>query len=189
MSRILSKNWPLIGIAILALTVFFYMGRSRKEAVRKPVLPGVATEGAKLEDIHFTHEGADEKVRWSLDAKEVLFSEDRNRVSFNRFHLKLEPENRPAVHLEGMNGQYDKEAGKLLLTGDLKGRTEDGYTIATEAAVYSHKEGKLTTDEAVLIDGPLFSVEGQGLSFDVATEHLEIKSRVKTLVKGRSWIS
>jgi LPS export ABC transporter protein LptC len=190
MYKLLSKNWPLFGIGLLVLTVSFYMmARSRKEVVRKPALPGVMAEGVKLEDIHFTQEGGDDRVKWSLDAKEVRFSEDRNRITFTQFRLKLEPEDKPVVHLEGRNGHYDKTLGKLLLTGDLRGRTEDGYTIVTEAATYNQKEGKLTTDEAVFIQGPLFSVEGEGLAYDVATEVLEIKSKVKTQIKGRSWIS
>jgi LPS export ABC transporter protein LptC len=189
-SRFLSKNWPLLGIVFLVLTVsFFMMDRSRKEVVRKPALPGDVPEGVKLEDVHFTQEGGDDRVKWSLDAKEVRFSEDRSRITFTQFRLKLEPENRPVVYLVGKTGHYDKTLGELLLTGDLRGRTEDGYTIVTEAATYYQKEGKLTTDEAVFIQGPLFSVEGQGLEYDVDNEVLEIKSKVKTQVSGRSRIS
>lgn len=183
------KNWPLIGIALLLVTVFFYMGRSRKEVAQSPVHPGAAAEGVRLEDIRFTQEGADDRVRWSLDAKEVRLSEDRNQVSFTRFKLRLESENRPVVHLEGENGHYDKVSGRLLLSGELRGRTEDGYTIVTEKAEYSQKDGKLTTDEEVIIQGPHFSVQGQGLAYDIATEVLEIKSNVKTRVDGRSWLS
>lgn len=189
MSKMFKKNWPLFGILILLITVFFYMGRSRKEVARNPVLPGVAAEGVKLEDIRFTHEGVDDRVRWSLNAKEVRLSEDRKQLSFTEFKLKLEPENRPVVHLEGKSGHYDKVAGKLLLAGELRGRTEDGYTISTEKAEYNQKEGKLTTDEEVFIQGPQFSVQGHGLAYDVATEFLEIKSKVTTQVKGGSWIS
>jgi LPS export ABC transporter protein LptC len=190
MSSFIKKNWPLLGIAILVITVFSYLGRSRKEIVRKPSMPGVvSSEGVKLEDIHFTHESAAEGVRWTLDAREVKISEDKNQISFTDFMLKIEPRDRYVIHLEGKAGHYDKSAGQLLLRGDLRGRTEDGYTIATESAVYNQNEGRLTSDEAVAIKGPAFSVEGRGLSYDVASEVLEIKSDVKTQITGKSWIS
>lgn len=189
MSAFLRKNWPLLGIAILVVTVLFYLGRSRKEVVGEPALPGVAAEGVKLENMHFTHESTGEGVRWTLDAQEVKISEDRHQISFTNFLLKLEPQNRQVVHLEGKTGHYDKTAGRLLLRGDLRGRTEDGYTLATESAVYNQNEGRLTSDEQVSITGPFFSVEGRGLAYDVGAEVLEIKSDVKTKITGESWIS
>lgn len=189
MSAFLRKNWPLVGIAALILTVFFYLGRSHKEVVGKPVLPGPTEEGVKLENIHFTQEGASDGLRWTLDAKEVRISEDRQRVSFTDFQLKLEPANRQVFHLEGKSGQYDKTAGQLLLCGGLRGRTDDGYTIVTESATFNQNEGMLTTDESVSISGPALTIEGRGLAYDVAKEVLEIKSEVKTQMNGRLWIS
>lgn len=188
MSAFLKKNWPLFGIAILVVTVFFYMGRSRKEAVPKPVPAGAAAEGVKLEDIHFTNESTAEGVRWTLDAKEVRISEDKQQISFTNFLLKLEPPNRQPVFLEGKSGHYDKSAEQLLLSGDLRGRTE-GYTISTESAVFDQKEGRLTSDEPVFITGPFFSLEGRGLAYDMATEVLQVKSDVITRITGKSWIS
>jgi len=189
MSAFLRKNWPLVGIALLILTVLFYLGRSNKEVVGKPALPVPTEEGVKLEDIHFTNESTGEGLRWTLDAKEVRISEDRQKISFTQFRLRLEPQNRQTVHLEGKNGQYDKAGGRLVLSGGLRGQTEDGYTIVTESAVFHQNEGMVTTDEAVSITGPLFSVEGRGLSYDVTREVLEIKSEVKTQMNGKPWVS
>lgn len=190
MNRFIRKNWPLLCIAIIVLTVFFYLGRSRKEVVGKAVMPEIPAEGGKLEDIHFTHEGTEEDgVRWSLDAKEVRFSEDRQQISFTTFKLRLEPQNRPAVHLEGKSGHYNRTAGQFLLSGNLCGRTDDGYTIVTESALYDQQKRRLTTEDAVSITGPVISLEGRGLAYDVATETLEIKSDVKTVFSGRSWNS
>jgi len=189
MSAFLRKNWPLVGIALLILTVIFYLGRSHEEVIGKPILPGVTAEGVKLEDIHFTNESTGDGLRWTLDAKEVRISEDRQKISFTQFRLKLEPQNRQSVHLEGKNGQYDKAGGLLTLSGGVRGQTEDGYTIVTESAVFHQNEGRLTADEAVSITGPLLSVEGRGLSYDVAREVLEIKSEVKTQMNGKPWVS
>lgn len=189
MSKFLNKNWPLIGVALLVLIVALYLGRSRKEVVKKHILSDlVSSEGVKLEDIHFTHESAGEGVKWAMDAREVKISEDGQRISFTSFRLRLEPPNRPVVHLEGREGRYDKATGEIHLRGDLRGRTEDGYTFSTESAVYSQKEGRLATDAPVSITGPLFSLEGVGLTYNVAEEKLAINAKVSTMISGK-WIT
>ncbi|MEW6668873.1 MAG: LPS export ABC transporter periplasmic protein LptC [Thermodesulfobacteriota bacterium] len=182
MSKFVRKNWPLVVIGLLILSVLFYVGRPGRDVVRKPITPDASAVGTKLEDIHYTHEGSKDGIRWTLDAKEVRISENREQYAFTTFRLKLEPPDKAAVHLEGNNGHYDKAAGRLTLSGDLKGRTEDGYTFATERAVFSQTEGRLSTEEPVLITGPLLTVEGRGLNYNVATETLEIGSAVTTLI-------
>ncbi|MBN2123108.1 MAG: LPS export ABC transporter periplasmic protein LptC [Deltaproteobacteria bacterium] len=185
MTKFLKKNWPLVCIALLLLTVGLFMVRSRKEMSKKPAAVETASsEGVKLADIHLTDEGADKDVRWTLDAKEVTISEDKQNVAFTSFSLRLEPSKGPVINLSGETGRYDRGAGVLHLGGALRGRTADGYAIATERAVYSHKEGRLVTEDPVHITGPFFSVEGEGLTYDIATETLEIRSKVNTLIRG-----
>jgi LPS export ABC transporter protein LptC len=189
MKRFFRKHWPLVGIALLILTVGFYLGRARKEIVRKPVLADVASgEAVKLADIHFTQHTPGGGMKWTLDAREVTISLDRQRFSFNDFRLKLEPQNRPSVELEGKRGDYDKASGEIKVRGDLRGQTENGYTIMTDQAVFKQKEGLLETDEPVRITGPSLSVEGTGLRYRVETEDLNIHSDVTTRIDVRSLI-
>jgi LPS export ABC transporter protein LptC len=180
MSKFIRKNWPLVIIGLLIFSVLVYVGRPGKVVVRKPIAPE-STVGVKLEDIHYTHEGSKDGIRWTLDAQEVRISENREQFAFTTFRLKLEPPDKAPLHLEGKNGHYDKAAGRLTLSGDLRGRTEDGYTFATERIVFNQAEGQLTTEDPVQITGPMLSVEGRGLNYDVATETLEIGSAVTTL--------
>ena len=189
MKKFLRKHWPLVGIAMLILMVGFYLGRARKEIVRKPIVAdGASGDAVKLADIHFTQHTPGEGMKWTLDAKEVTVSLDRQRFSFNDFRLKLEPQNRPSVELEGKRGDYDKVSGVIKARGDLRGQTEDGYTIMTEQAVFKQKEGRLETEEKVKITGPFLSVEGKGLSYSVETEDLSIHSDVTTRIDVRSLI-
>ena len=143
--------------------------------------PEASAVGMKLEDIHYTHEGSKDGIRWILDAEEVKISKNREQFEFTTFRLKLEPPGKAALHLEGKSGHYDKAAGRLTLSGDLRGRTEDGYTFVTERVVFYQAEGHLTTEDPVQITGPFLSVEGRGLDYHVATETLEIGSAVTTL--------
>ena len=189
MKKFLSKHWPLIGIAILLITVGFYLGSSRKENVWKAVEAGKGyAEAVKLADIHFTQQTPDERMKWTLDARDVTVSLDRERFSFSDFRLKLEPHDRSSVEIEGTKGDYDRVSGNINAYGGVCGRTENGYTIMTERAVFRQKVGLLETEEPVKITGPFFSVEGKGLSYSVEGEELRIHSNVSTRIEARSLI-
>jgi len=172
----------------LALVVF-YLVEARKGAVRHPALADAdPEESLKLQDIHFSQSTPDKAVKWVLDASEVRISKDQRLVSFSNFRLRLEPDNKPAVELEGKRGDYDKSSGNIFLYGDLKGRTDSGYVILTERATFRQKQGDLETDDPVKIIGPFFSVEGRGLYFNVETETLRILSDATTTIKDGSLI-
>jgi LPS export ABC transporter protein LptC len=183
MSFFLKKYWPLMGVAILVVVVGFYLVQAQRNSPRKPVEPDVSTEeGLKLEDIHFTQDSPDDKVKWVLDAKEARLSKDKEVISFHRFRLRLEPQKRPRVELEGERGEYYRTSGEIRLQGGLKGTTEDGYSMVTQSAVYLDKQGRLETKDPIKITGPFFCVEGQGLQLNVEKETVQILSDVTALI-------
>lgn len=184
MWKFIRKNWPLVVVFLLVCSVLLYVGRSGKEDVRKPVASDASPSGVKLEDIHYTHEGSKDGIRWILDAQEVRISQNREQFAFTAFRLRLEPPDKAAVHLEGKNGHYDKAAGLLTLSGDLRGHTDDGYTFGTERMVFNQTEGHLSTEDPVQITGPSIKVEGKGLNYHVNAETLEIGSAVTTLISS-----
>jgi len=184
MKKIFKKQWPLLGIGALilfvAVNVFlaqrgFISGSDSSEKGGR--------EGFRFKDIHYEHSDPDAKVTWLLDALEVTTSKDRRFMSFRNFRLQVRPQDKSHVELTGENAEYDRETGEVVLQGDLKGKTDNGYTFETESAVYNQKKGDLRTDEPVVISGPMFFVRGRGMSFDVNRKILRIHSDVTTSVK------
>jgi LPS export ABC transporter protein LptC len=183
MNKLMKKHWPLAGIALLILVVSFYFFRSLEEITKKPILPGVSLEeGFSLKDIHYTQDNPDEGTRWMLDAKEAKISKDRQVVSFRHFRLKLEPQNSPSIEIQGESGSYDKGSGEISLRENLKGRTDNGYSIVSEHILYQEKEDYIKTGYPVKITGPSFSVEGKGLYVDLKRETLRISANVTTVI-------
>ena len=114
----------MILMGILLVVVSYYLIKGRHEILQGQVLTDMfSEEGIKLENISYTQTSPDEGVKWNLDAKEAKFSKDRQFITFSDFRLKLEPENRPSVELEGKRGDYDKNSGEINLHGDLQGYT------------------------------------------------------------------
>ena len=183
MKRLIAKIWPLLGIVILAAVVFFYLQKSQmeKERIRQPIVTEADLEGGiTLSDIHYTQDDPDQGMQWVLDAEKVRFSPDRTYFSFESFHLKLFPEDRPSLELEGDRGDFNKATGEIRLTGNLQGHSVNGYRIFADHLLYDHEKGILTTDEPVRITGPFFAVSGRGLYFNVQEEYLRMTSGVTT---------
>jgi len=173
---------------VLALVAFYLVG-SRNGISRNPVFAVIdPEEGLKLKEIHFSQNNPEKAVKWVLDASEVRVSKDQRIISFSDFRLRLEPDNRQAIELRGKRGDYDKDSGRISLSGDLKGRTDDGYEILTESATFTQNEGDLKTDDPVKIIGPFFTVEGRGFNFNIERETFTILSEAMTTIKDESQI-
>lgn len=173
-----------MGLVVLLTIISYYLIKSQHEITQDMVSTVQVTDnGLKLENIHYIQNSPDEGVKWVLDAKQVEFSRDKTLMSFRHFRLKLNPENRTAIQLEGESGDYNKSSSELHLRGDLQGQTDNGYRIFTDHILYRQKEGCLKTDKPVKIIGPFFSMEGQGLYLNLDGETLRIISDVTTLIK------
>jgi LPS export ABC transporter protein LptC len=186
MTRFFKKHWPLLGIAILLVVVGLYMIGSQKETIKNSLLADiVGEEGLKLKNVSYAQDDPNKGMKWTLDAKEVKFSKDKTFISFKDFRLKLRPQNRPTVKMQGKRGEYDRNSGEIKLHGDLQAYTDNGYQIITEHILYKEKEGYLKTEEPVRIVGPFFSVAGRGLYYNPEKEILRIYSDVTTrITKG-----
>lgn len=179
----ISRYWPLLGIVMLAAVAGFYLVRSEaeKELVRQPIVTEADLEdGITLSDIHYTQDDPDQGMQWVLDAEQVKFSPDRTYFSFRSFRLKLLPKDRPFLELEGERGDFNKATGEINLQGDLEGFSANGYRIFADHLLYNHELGLLTTDKPVRINGPFFTVSGQGLYFNLEREYLKMTSGVTT---------
>ena len=189
MTIILKKYWPLAGIGLLLVIVGFYLVQAQKGIEENQLLAELASkEGVTLKNIHYTQKDPGKGLRWVLDASKANLSKDKRLLHFSRFRLKLESDKGPGLQLEGKNGEYDKSTGEMTFSGDLRGRTDNGYTIATNSAVYSQKQGNLKTDDQVEISGPFFSVKGEGLFLNIEKEILIIRSKATTLIDSKQLI-
>ena len=181
------KYLPVLGIIALLAVIGFFLIKAVHEDVEDEVFTELpTTEGLRLENIQFIQDNPDEGARWILDANEVMMSEDRQHMSFNRFHLKLEPENNYSIDLVGTSGDYDRTADEINLHGNLEGHTENGYRISTDHILFRQKEGNLSTDGPVEINGPFFSVTGRGLRINLEKETIRILSNTKTFIEKGS---
>ena len=183
------RHLPVLGIIVLLVVIGFFLIKAGYKDVEGEILTELpAKEGLRLENIQFIQDNPDEGARWILDANEVMMSKDRQHMSFNRFHLKVEPENNFMIDLVGSSGDYDRTADEINLRGDLEGNTENGYRISTDHVLFRQKEGNLSADGPVEINGPFFSVTGRGLRINLEKETIRILSDIRTFIKKGSLV-
>ena len=187
MRKLLSKYWPVIAIMVVLLMISYYVIKARQDMVSKTILSAIAVgEGLRLDNIHYIQNNPDQGVKWTLDAREVKFSKDRQHIFFKDFKLILEPESRPSIELEGKGGDFNKTTSEINLRGNLNGSSDNGYKIVTEHLLYNQKGGYLNTEEHVEIIGPFFSISGQGMHYNLEQQNFLVKSQATALIKGES---
>jgi LPS export ABC transporter protein LptC len=180
------RHWPLIGVAIVLIVAGFFFLHSLtgdgKRALFSVFVPG---EGVRLNRIHYTHEDPEKGLRWVLDAGAVTFSEDKNFMVFEDFHLVVEPDKRSVITVNGSRGEYDRPAGLVTLIGNVNAETGEGYTIFSDRLILDEEKRTVSTDLPVTMTGPFFRVEGTGLFVDLQRETLDVHSRVTTTLKSK----
>jgi len=187
--KIQLKYLPITGIVALFAVIGFFLIKAGYEGIEDSVLTDlVQEEGLRLKNIHYIQDNPDEGAKWILDADEVNISKDRQHISFNNFHMKLEPETDLAIDLIGSKGNYDKISDEINLSGDLEGHTNNGYRISTDHILYKQKEGHLKADGPVEITGPFFLIKGSGLLVNLETETIRVIKDTATFIKRGSLI-
>lgn len=187
MKKHLKKYWPIFGLVFILLIAAYYLINSRSGDIKDSLVSQlIPAEGIKLENIHYIQHNPEEGMKWTLDAREITFSNDRQNIYFKDFHLRLEPENRAPVELLGQGGKYSKPLDEIQLWGKVRGLFEEGYQVDAERLVYLQREGTLKSDDYIRINGPFFSVKGKGLCLDLKRKTLLVQSKVKTVINRKS---
>jgi len=184
MKRRLKKHWPLVGLALVGITVALYFARASGPSKKDlPFFLDAIQEGVTLKEVHYTHQDPQKETTWILDAREVTLSEDKDFMTFSDFWLRVEPKGRPALVMRGRAGDYSRKSRILRLWGDLEGETEDGYRFMTQCVSIRQPQAEVTTDAQVRLWGPSFSVEGEGLFCDLKGNLYRILSRTVAVVE------
>ena len=187
MSKTPIKYLPLLGILIMLTIIGIFLVKAMDKIDHDQISnESRVEEGFGLNNIHYVQNNPDEKIKWSLDADEVRFYEDRQILVFNKFRLKLEVEDQSSMEITGDKGEFDKNANTIDLRGDLIGKTDTGYSLTTEHIFFKQEDGSLESDAPVEIAGPFFSCFGEGLLIDLKHETLSILSDVRTLINRES---
>jgi len=189
MKRLPLKYLPLTGVFLLFLIIGFFLITSDKKDIAEAILEEIIPEeGLISKNIKVSQNDPDEGATWVLEADEFKYSKGGQKIQFNRFNIKIEPENNHLIELEGNKGEYNKDTHEINLYGEVKGLTGTGYEIHTEHILFKQKEDRITSDEKIELVGPYIKLSGKGLYIDFRSETLKILNDVNSKIKKESLI-
>lgn len=186
MRILLKRHWPLFGLGILLAVVSFYLLKSGKGGGKPDVGDIITGDGLVLKDIHYSQDDPDKGMLWSLDAQEMKSSGDKKSISFKGFRMKVQPKEGEPAELTGGSGDYSRDSGEINLWGNLDGVYGNQFRVRADHLLVLEKKEEMTSDKAVKMTGPGFSVEGQGLLVDFREENLKILSNVTATIENEA---
>jgi len=181
MKRIAKKIWPIGGIFFLLLIGAFFVLKVPQGDRGSAVPTGLeAGESLRLSEINYSQDYRSGEKKWELRAEEGCFRDGTQTLSLKAVSLRIDPARRPSLAIKGNEGDYFRETGKIVLRGEVVGRSDDGYRIETSLLAFSEKEERVETDSAIRVTGPFFHVEGDGLVIDLRRKTFSVKGNVCT---------
>ncbi|MGD9160672.1 MAG: LPS export ABC transporter periplasmic protein LptC [Desulfobacteraceae bacterium] len=179
MAKLSIKSLPLAGIVFLLAVIGFFLLKSEREDIKELSHNEIApTADISAEKLNITQIDPDKDTRWTLGVVKGNYSGkgDENKTArMERFRLKFQQKHGFDLELEGNSAKYNEnDNNKIELSGEIKGKTSNGYMFYTEHMMINLKENILNTDEVVTCVGPFFSGTGKGLFIDLDKETLKI---------------
>ncbi len=185
MKKIPIIMWPIAGIFfLLMIAAFFLFKVPRLIMVSSTTSNFIPVESHKISDIKYSQNYENGEGKWELKAKEAHFLDKSQIVTLRDVFLKLDSLKKNTFTIKGNEGDYFRESGKIILKGDVIGRSANGYQIETSLLIYRQKDESVETDEPVRVIGPFFRVKGDGLYIDLKRKRFTVKKNVCTTFMG-----
>jgi len=185
MRKIPKITWPIAGILVLLMIAAFFLFKVPHlvmvSSTTSNLVPG---ESLKVSDVKYSQDYKNGEGKWELKAKEAHILHKSQIVALKDVFLKLDSVEKNSFTIKGNEGDYFRESGKIILKGDVIGRSANGYQIETSLLIYSQKDESVETDQPIRVVGPFFRVEGDGLYIDLKTKKFMVKENVCTTVMG-----
>ena len=190
MAKFSIKLLPLVGVVLLLSAIGIFLANPEKEDVEKSghdeIVPTADLSSKKFK---VTLNDPDKATKWILDADKVGYSDEGDKdeiVLLEMFRVKFQQEHGLDFDLEAKNGVYNRPKGEIKLSGEIKGKTGNGYIFYTEDLLIQQDENCLKTDKSVTLVGPFFKVTGKGLFIDLEKETFKILKDVISIFDKES---
>lgn len=136
----------------------------------------------KMQGVHLVENGEREKG-WELFANEAVGTADSQWVVKN-VRVQFFNENKSSFTVIGDVGEIDGESKDMMIRGNVKTSSSNGYSFKTDTLRYSAKQKIMTSVDAVLMEGPAdnsgagFRLTGEKLLVDIVKNTMSILDKI-----------
>jgi LPS export ABC transporter protein LptC len=175
------KNILIIAIlGVVAFWIGLYAFRTQKPPT--PV-PKVSTAGSgpgqvSLQEINFVQVKEGVKL-WELKAEAVEYQQPQNVVSFKKVTLSYFPKSDKPIILVGNRGKLDTQTKNIFLEGEVVISTPEGYELKVPYLTYREDNREISSEGAFTFKSPEILLDGQGLTMNLDSQKVHVKSKVR----------
>jgi LPS export ABC transporter protein LptC len=175
----------IVVISGVVLVVLWVNLQGKGSSGDKEEPPKVINDDAKmrLEKIHFVEDKEGRKT-WELEAKSIHQYEDEDILTLEAVKVTVYTRGGRSFVISGRQGKVNQKTKDAELEGGVIMTSSDGYRLKTQSIAYRHGEKKVTTSDAVEIEGEEIRVTGKGMLVDMEARTFKILSGVKTQWRG-----
>lgn len=127
-------------------------------------------------------EAVDGVQTWEITSKGARYSTATGLLQFNDVEAAYFQKGERAYDVSGKEGRYDSKQEIIYLTGDVAGRSADGYTLKTESLKYNLKTETAETEDRVEIRGDGLEIDGVGMLADFRKETFTVLDSTRVWV-------
>lgn len=131
----------------------------------------------KLEQFVYTRT-VNGDTRWELKAKEALYFQEENELQLVAVQGNVISEERK-ITLKGERGLYNLDSKKGSLTGNVVGRSSDGYTLYATELSFDASARTVSTNEAIMLESEGITLQGIGMDLDLVDQTFKLHEHVR----------
>lgn len=174
----------LLSIALIAVVVIVTLWvnlRMRKTSEDREALPKISAIGAEsaFEKIRLVEDKHGKKT-WELEAKSIEQYQDKNVMVLEDVKLTFYSKDGRTFVVSGKEGRVYQDSRDMELSGNVVLTSSDGYRLRTHSVAYHHEERRVTSSDAVELEGEQIWLKGKGMLVDTESRTFKILSDVKT---------
>jgi LPS export ABC transporter protein LptC len=173
--------------SISLLVVLAYINYSIKKEL--PITVGKIAktpEGAvRLEKLHYSGQ-RDGRLAWELDAESAVYSKEDDLMHLEGVEVKFYSKDGKSHALRSDSGLYDGDSGRIEIAGDVRVKSDEGFTLRTGRLEFISSSNEIRTDEDVEFAASGILVIGTGFEMEVESGSFKMLKDVRTYLTDAS---
>jgi len=162
---------------IISLTFHFFVSN---ETITIPELPKNTKDAdMHFQEVHYTSTSEQGFKEWELKAISANYYKGENLAEFDDVKITFFSKDGQVYSVRGDSGLLNTESMDIKLSGNIVGKSNDGYRFRTTTLNYKSKTKKAQTDDKVFLTGPQFDLEGSGMVMDLEKKKIFLLNDVK----------
>ena len=164
------------------LVVGIWKGKRQKHHEMVSAVTDTSSAEMKLTDMDYT-EMQNGRRAWTLHAAEAKYYQNQQKTALQSVRLVFFLKNGDKIHLQSRQGILYAGTKDIELWGAVHAELPHGYQLATQRAVYRHKQKVIVSQTPITITGPDLRLVGNHWKFLIPEQRALLGGKVRATVE------